>query len=202
MDSAPPWKRVIQMWEKCNRLSQLKVVFVPLILPFFVRQRIFLSARREGLHPLSYGSIFIESPSINCFWHSFTTPLPTDSPMELQTPAALCITSKDSFGTGARVSGRAHPALLPSARSLEDSRDQQTSRNSPLPTLLMLCRKASIASQRKSMAEVDFWPSSYVWRSMWSKESLQMIISQMRKKPQQMLSLKLVAASIVCPPKY
>lgn len=51
MDSAPPWKREIQMWEKCNRLSQLKVVFVPLILPFFCETENFFICQKWGLAP-------------------------------------------------------------------------------------------------------------------------------------------------------
>lgn len=150
---------------------------------FFVRQRNFFFCLKWGLAPSQLWINFHRKPQHQLLLIFIYHPSAHWQPHGASDASALCITSKDSSGTGARVSGRAHPAPLPSARSLEDSREQQTSRNSPLPTLLMLCGKASIASQRRGIAEVDFWPSSHVLRSMQSKESLQMIIPQMRKKP-------------------
>lgn len=187
MDSALPWKRVTQMWEKFNPLSQLKVGFVTFFLLFFS----FLWDRELFLLPevradLSYGSIFRESPSINYFWHTSTTLCPLTAPQGFRDASCpVHHLKRQLWDWNQRVwqGTCSHAAIRQIFGGLQRPEDIQELSSHPANSAwLVLCGKTSIASQRRDVAEVDFWPSSHVLRSMWPKESLQMIIPQMRKK--------------------
>lgn len=136
MNSTLPWKRVTQMWEKCDPLSQSTFCS----LYFFCETEKCFLCQKWGLTPSQLWINFHRKPQ----------PAPITSDIHL--PPLCLLTAPQGFRDSScpvhhlkgqlwdcNLSDRAHPAMLPSHTSLEDSRDQQTSRNSPLLTLHDWC---------------------------------------------------------------
>lgn len=171
---------VKEMWSG----SQLKVFFSFLL---WDREVGFFFARSKGLHPLSYGSRFIESPSTNYFWYPTTTTiLPTETPTGLQrlqlpwtSPPRRALRLEPGC-----VTGHIPPCCIQTClwRMAETSKHWKRSPLLANFAQLEQCWKTSTGSWREGTAEIHFWPSSHLSRSTCPKESLQMLILQMSKK--------------------
>lgn len=143
------------MWEKCDLYLSSKYF----LFPFFVRQRSVFFARSEGLHPLSYGSRCIKSPSTNT---------------DIQPPPLCLLTAPQGFTDSSCLllhhlkrelwhwNQSVWQDIQPRCLQTCLWRMAKTSRHwklSPLPAKfaqLVLCGKISVGSWRGGTADVDW----------------------------------------------